>query len=290
MAIRVHELEELLQHKSSAVKGYASWALADRKYADLASILAEYLRTGETTTTMHGCIVSDGDLATELYDRVYDQYIDRKLSSEDSMFVRSQIHKLDSVILYSGYDTPLLNRALENNNGDLATYDRIKRIAYDRKSAMALVALAEYRRQDDIPFIIEQGKNSFRAVSVFPDRSFWSFLMGYRSTERSLEYYLAVASYKDANALRILEDMCNDSDLHVNGLDEALIKNYCPLYQDLILRLWAEHKTIDITVTRRLIADCPERSAKRPARQWIRRSADQELLSIVSRSDLEIMG
>ena len=34
------------------------------------------------------------------------------------------------------------------------------------------------------------------------------------------------------------------------------------MYQDLILRLWAEHKTIDITVTRRLIADCPERSAK----------------------------
>lgn len=259
----IDELLKLLKHRNSVVKGYTSWALADKMYSNLADILAEFLSTGETATTQHGCIVSEGDLATEFYNRVYYQYIHHKLSLKDSLFFQSQIIQLDSVILYSNKNTRLLDKALENNNGNPKTYDRIKKIAKKQDNLNALIALAKYAKQEDIPFIIEQGKSSFLAISVFPEKSFWTFLLNYKSKEKSLDYFLAVTSFKNESALEFINDIYHNCDsTQINDLDEALIKNYCVLYQDIILKIWEEHKTIDLTITQRLINDCPEKSSK----------------------------
>ncbi len=42
---------------------------------------------------------------------------------------------------------------------------------------------------------------------------------------------------------------------------EALVINYCDLYQDLILRIWENNKAIDLTMTQLLITDCPEKAS-----------------------------
>lgn len=270
---KTEELLQLLKHKNSVVKGYASWALADNMYPKLANILAEFLKTEETVTSQHGCIVSERDLSNEFYGRVCYQHVRHNLTLQDSLFFKSQILQLDSVILYSNKDTRLLYTALNNNNGNPKTYNRIKKLAQIEDNSEALTALAKYAKQEDIPFIIEQGENSFLAISVFPDQAFWNLLMNYHSSERSLEYFLAVASFKNENALKVLSDIYNSCDsIQLNKLDEALIKNYCILYQDLILKIWEDHKTIDLTITQRLISDCPEKSSKSFAKGLLSKS------------------
>lgn len=259
----IEELLQLLEYKNSVVKGYTSWALADKMYPRLADILDEFLKTGETATTQHGCIVSNGDLATEFYNRVYYQHFHHKLPLKDSLFFQSQIIQLDSVILYSKKDTRLLYTALSNNNGNLKTYNRIRELAENKNNSKALVALAKYERQSDIPFLIKQEKVAFLAISVFPDSAFWNFLLGYQLNEKSLDYFLAVSSFRNESALGVLKEIYKSCDsIQVNELDEALIKNYCFLYQDLILKIWEEHKTINLTITQRLISECPEKCSK----------------------------
>ncbi len=48
----------------------------------------------------------------------------------------------------------------------------------------------------------------------------------------------------------------------ITKLDEALIKNYCPLYKDLIIKIWEEKKTIDYTITKKFIAQNPEKASE----------------------------
>ena len=259
----IEELLLLLKHKNSVVKGYASWALADKMYPEMAEIFAKFLKTGETVANQHGCIMSEDDLATEFYDRVFYQHFQNKLSVTDSIFFQSQILQLDSVILYRKRKHYLLERVLSNNDANPNTYERIKQLAKRKKNSYAIIALAKYGKQSDIPFIIKQGKASFSAISVFPDKEFWEFLLSYKSKEKSLNYFLAISSYKNDNALSVLNDIyinCNSN--QVSELDEALIVNYCPLFQDLILQIWEEHKTIDVSITKRLINDCPKKSSK----------------------------
>lgn len=256
------ELLVLLHHKNSVVKGYSSWALADNKYPKLYEVLDEFLKTGEVVPNQHGCIVGRADLASEFYRRVYYQHFEYKLSNADSLFFLHQVQQMDSLILYTDYQTPLLKNALEHNHANRNNYQRIKELSQRENHSAALVALAEYKKQEDIPFIISRGEESFLAISVFPDRAFWDVLLRYKPHQRSLAYFLAVGSYKDEQAVTLLSDIYQSCDsVQINLLDEALIKSYCPLYQDLLLKIWEEHKTIDLTITNKLIADCPEKSS-----------------------------
>ncbi|MGB3181151.1 MAG: hypothetical protein WBB45_07155 [Cyclobacteriaceae bacterium] len=144
------ELLQLLKYKNSVVKGYSSWSLADKKYPDLVDIFAEFLRTGESVITQHGCIVSEGDLASEFYNRVFYQHFHNGLSVEDSLFFQSQIQQLDSVVLYSDKDSYLLSLALLNNNGNPKNYERIRYLAFKKKNTAAIQALAIYEKNQDI--------------------------------------------------------------------------------------------------------------------------------------------
>ena len=258
----IDELLELLKHENSVVKGYSSWALADRMYPRLTDIIAYFLAKGDSAATQHGCIVSEEDLASEFYSRVFYQHFHNKLTETDSLFFQSQIQQLDSVILYGSNDGYLMNKALSNNNGNPKNYERIKELAVTNNNKASLVALAKYQNQNDLSFLIEQGEKSFLAISVFPDNKFWYFLLGYRFNEKSLDYFLAVSSYKNDSSTELLNEFYNScNNTHINNLDEALIKNYCIPYQDLILKIWENYKTIDYAITQSLIADCPEKAS-----------------------------
>ena len=257
----IEELLILINYNNTVVKGYASWALADKKYLKLFEILATFLNSNETVPTQKGCIGSQDELANEFYYRVYYQRYYSKLSISDSIFFLNQIQKMDSVILYSDKETDLLDIALKNNNGKEKTYNRIKQLA-EKENIMALVALAEYKKQVDIPFLAHLGEKSFLAISHFPNNAFWDELLQYKNTNKSLEYFLAISSYKNKPALSLLKEISqNCNSVQINLLDEALVKNYCPQYQDLILEIWEKHKTIDYTITQKLVTDCPTKAS-----------------------------
>jgi hypothetical protein len=258
----IPELLSLLNHKNSVVKGYASWALADRKYTKLYEILNVFLKSGETVSSKSADQINQNDLSAEFYSRVYYQNIYNKLTSSDSVFFCRSVEKMDSLILFSSLKTDLINVVLEHNNAKPSTYNRVKELAVEKNVPSAIVALAEYKQQKDIPTIISFGERSFSAISVFPDQAFWNLLLSYRDKIRTQEYFQAISSYKTKNSNEVLNEIYSSCDsIQINHLDEALIKNYNFIYQDLILKIWANYKTIDLTGTKKLLSDCPEKAS-----------------------------
>jgi hypothetical protein len=256
------ELLKLLNHKNSVVKGYTSWALADNKYPKLANIFAEFLRTGETATTQEGCIVSTDELARGFYHRVLYQHFENKITEQDSLFFQSQIKQLDSVILYGKNKTDLISKALENNNGNPKTYERIKELALKDKNIEAIEALALYKREEDIPEFKKLGELSFLAIAKFPDTKFWDFLVSYKLKFESESYLLAVSAFKSEKSSEILTDLLKTIDKEsIPYLSEVITKNYCSHYQYLILSIWENYKIIDIRATKLLINDIPEKAS-----------------------------
>ncbi len=263
----ISELISLLNHRNAVVKGYASWALADKKYPALDKILIQFLDSKEMVKTFNGCILSEDELPSEFYYRVLYQDYDNPLSKKDSLFFVEQVKKLDSAILYYSGNTSLLDQALEHNNANPQTYDRIRELALKEKNAQAMIELAKYRKTDDIVSLKKLGKKSFLAISYFPDKDFWPFLETYLSTEETLDFYLAIASFKNSSATLVLTNLFNQLDKEqkeeqIANLDEALIKQYCSNYQDLLLSIWEKYKSIDLTITAILINENPEKAAK----------------------------
>jgi len=256
------ELLSLLKHKNSVVKGYASIALADRKYSKLHEIITPLLESGETVETQSADIIFDQELAEILYFRVLNKNNINKLSAKDSLFYSLQSQKLDSVIIFSNKSKGLLLEvALENSKVNPNLYPRIKELSL-QKNKYAITALAKYKKREDIPLLIGLGENSLLAISYFPDKVFWNFLLKYKESNRSLDYFMAIASYRNINAEKLLSDIYSTCDsIAINSLDEALIKNYCGIYQSLILKIWENSKTIDLTGTLKLINDCPEKAS-----------------------------
>lgn len=258
----IDELLQLLEHKNSVVKGYTSWALADKMYPKLADILTEFLRIGETATTQHGCIVSEGELATEFYNRVFYQHFHKKLSLQDSLFFQLQIQQLDSVILYGKRDSYLLNRALSNNNGNSQNYDRIRHLAFNDKNTNAIEALAVYQRKEDIEDFKKLKEQAFVAIAKFPNNDFWEFLLSFKEKNKSKSYLMALSAFKTEESAKILSEIFSKMpDENIKDLSEAITKNYCIYYQDLILSIWEQHNIIDIRATTQIIKDIPEKAA-----------------------------
>ncbi len=256
------ELISLLDHNNSVIKGYASWALADNKYSGLDQVLFKFLQAKETVKTFNGCIVSRDELASEFYYRVVYQHYENNISRKDSLFFAEQIKILDSVIVYHFENSSLFEQALSHNNANPANYDRVKELAFQNKNKQAIIELAKYNKPNDIDGLKKLGKKSFLAISYFPDERFWSFLENYFDKEKSLELFLAVASFKSDKSNQVLSTFftqladTKDTAL-VDNLDRALIKHYCSSYQDLLLTIWEKYKFIDISATRNLIADNP---------------------------------
>ncbi|NNT72356.1 hypothetical protein HKT18_09035 [Flavobacterium sp. IMCC34852] len=258
----INELLELLNHKNSVVKGYTSWALADKKYPKLSNIFTEFLRTGETATTQDGCIVSTDELAREFYHRVLYQHFENKLTEQDSLFFQSQIKQLDSVILYGKHKTDLMSKALENNNGNPKTYERIKYFALNEKNIEAIEALAIYQRKEDIPEFKKLGELAFSAIAKFPDDEFWDFLLSYNLKFESDSYMLAVSAYKTEKSAEVLTNILKTIDKKsIAYLSEVITKNYCTHYQSLILYIWENYKMIDLRATKLIIKDIPEKAS-----------------------------
>jgi len=256
----IKELLSLLRHRNSVVKGYASMALADRKYPKLYEIITPFLESGETVETQSADMVFDQELTEILYYRVFNQNDNIKSTIKDNLFFSLQSQKLDSVIICSKKSKgSLLEVALENSNINPNLYTRIKELSL-QKNKYAITALAKYKKQEDIPLLIGLGENSLLAISYFPDKGFWNFLLKYKESNKSLDYFMAIASYRNMNAEKLLSDIYSTCDsIAINSLVEALIKNYCVIYQSLILKIWENSKTIDLTGTMKLIKDCPQK-------------------------------
>lgn len=91
--------------------------------------------------------------------------------------------------------------------------------------------------------------------------------MQYQGKEMSLDYFLAIASFKNNGSLISLNSIYtmlkNSSSISkISLLHEALIKQYSPIYKDLLYSIFEDFKTIDLTITKRLLIEDPEITTK----------------------------
>lgn len=286
----IDELLQLTKYKNPVIKGYASWALSNQKYPNLVAVFSEFLNTNEMAKSQDGCIVSDEKLSNLLYFHVFYDELYSSETETDSLYYLYQIQKMDSLLINNLFlirktykDTIFKDYltffVLSKNNANPKAYTQIKELAKIYNEPFVLSALAAYKISSDIPFLIQQGVRSFDAISVFPDSAFWNFLIQFQSSEFSKSYFAAIASYKNKDAITVLNDFynrCNPT--QILYLHEVLNNNYCPLYQDLILKIWENYNLIDYKTLEKLIIEIPEKSSESFAKGLLKKQIDYKVL------------
>lgn len=241
---------------------YAFMALDERFPGyDLFPALMKHLKNDATIEQFWGCVLFQstvGDacfevLADELTPEQKAQVMHQVLTTKNSLALRGRI--------LTGWQIP--SKYLKE----------IRRMAAAGEDE-ALVALAKFRRKEDIPLILKrlEGRDddtpfyALRAISYFPDERFLPHLAKlqkkllpekYWSTTQR-EFYVAVARYKNKQALELLSiplDPHRDVPMrtyHINFVFKAVASEQWPPYDDLLFRLWEDHGRLNVSVLKRL--------------------------------------
>lgn len=255
------ELLLLLRHNNSVVKGYASWALVDRKYPNLTQVLKILIANKDSVATQYACIGSFRELSSVFYNRVYYSINDNNHS--DSLLYRNQMNALDSLIIYSNNDGFLRYEALSNNNANPKTYDRIRYLAFCQKDLDAIEALSYYQKKEDIPEFIQLGDSAFTAIMHFPSPEFWDLILRYKKQYYLFNYLFAVSAFKSEQSNALLSEILLNLDKKgISNLSEAITKYYCVHYNDLLIAIWEKYQTISLEATKQLINNSPTQSVR----------------------------
>jgi hypothetical protein len=143
----INELLLLTKHDTSRIKGYAGWALVDRKYPKIDSIILNFMTTKEKVFSAEGCIIPNLDyLAAEVYKRLVSKLYPSKRSKQEQLYFKKQLTDLNRKILSCSDDCALLWEAIYNNHADPITYDRIKELASQGNKA-AITELGNYKNK-----------------------------------------------------------------------------------------------------------------------------------------------
>ena len=246
------DLKGLLTSHNDYVRCYAVGALAHRKYDGLFPVvvdnLADTSRIEEYTSDV-GEIVSPADLML--------QYTAHGFSKEQKEILRNLI-LLKYTHLYTLDDILFYHKPVPRH------YSYVREIAIkNSRSGACFVALSKYRRQEDIEMIRTGLTEShyhgidlfFCAVENFPDQAFKKEVLSYGASLKKTfdwwneEYYFkCLAAYKDADCLKVLEELANQETHSVADnsvllsyrsrnltiIYRALIKYRAPMYESLI--------------------------------------------------------
>lgn len=272
------ELKELLNHPHPVVRIYSFWTIANNYNVNLLEIIKQHFSDTTAVKTQWGCISSR--------DTVGNFFIDiaiwsKKLSVE-------QLDQLDSFLINSDVDFRSRNEALERVDKIESQYLRIRDLVKNEQNGSALVALAKYKKEQDIDLILNFKGNRlfnndsrdwvyiFKAISHFHHDDFIPFLID-RLNESfkdktqihsmKLKYlYLAIAGYKNKDLVPILSRAfyIKEKDHKVSQrmpfLFFSLINNRDAIYDELLLKLWSEYDLISPEIFNYLLRKYPNRS------------------------------
>jgi hypothetical protein len=182
------ELSLLTDHKNPVVRCYSFQALAGRKNVDVFPILLNHLDDTAELQTFFGCI-NMTELAGDYFlDVVTPRYIDSTLYK----LTAQQKRIVDSILLNRpGIKLNAKSNLLSDLPPREECYTRIKQIAMNEGSSVAVLALARFNRQGDIEFIKQALTHddgeyyAIYAIREFPDSSFFPLLV--RVFEREWE-------------------------------------------------------------------------------------------------------
>lgn len=258
------ELEELTNHSNGVIRSYAFWALSHDTSANLFPIVINHIHDTAAIRTQFGCIASREKVGDFFINVVTPGHVD--LNS--NKFTPIQYAYLDSLLIYTPNNLAAKEDAIGRAASSERLYTRVRDLVLKEKNQSALVLLAKFRREPDIPLILNNALKkdrcdqlffTYRAISEFPHTAFLPLLKKslYEAvTEGSWsaewrEMYKAIASFKDDTALHLLKvpftqtKYPNIKKYHINFVFEALQEFYTPIYDELLWAMWEHEKKIN---------------------------------------------
>jgi len=272
------ELIQLAEHDNAVVQCYSIKALGERNSVDLLPILLSQLANTKNIIAMCGCFQQ----TKKVFDYVYSQieYHEKNGNITLNDHTKDQIYR---IILYNDYsdyiaylnqfrkyparsntkglDNTLasyrafaLDNVLLNIEPKQAYYKRIRQVAMDSISKNAIIALAKYQQQADIPLIKKYyptyhiHDTYLNAISEFPDPGFiddlFTLQLQYLDKEfcrakTICKYYTVLLQYKNQQSIEIikygLKNMryTKNRNCHLEALYAALEIFPDPYYDDI---------------------------------------------------------
>jgi hypothetical protein len=273
------ELIELTNHPNGVVRCYAFWALSYDSSANLLPVVINHIRDTESVNTQFGCIGASEKVGDFFINVVTPQYVDinsKKLTA-------SEFEHLDSILVYTPNNLYAKNNAIDRRKTNESFYLQIRNLVVKENNQSALVRLAKFRREQDIPLILKNRQKgerynqlffTYKAISEFPHFSFLPLLRQslYEAIEKGAwstewrELYNAIASYRNDTALQLLKIPFtqvrheNIRQYHIGFVFEAIQKFYSPIYDDLLWQMWENENKITSEVFRLLYSKNPDKA------------------------------
>jgi hypothetical protein len=160
-------------------------------------------------------------------------------------------------------------------------YARARELVLKENNQSALVTLAKFKREQDIPLILNNKREkdnqlffTYKAISVFPHTAFLPLLRKslYEAIEKGAwstewrELYNAIASFKNDTAIQLLKVPFtqvkheNIKQYHIGFIFDAVQEFYTPIYDGLLWEMWANEKKINTKVFNSLYPKNPEKA------------------------------
>jgi hypothetical protein len=273
------ELVELTNHPNGVVRCYAFWALTYKPSAKLLPIVIAHIGDTVSVNTQFGCIGSREKVGDFFINLVTPQYVD--LNS--NKLTPSEYNYLDSVLVYTPNKLYAKENAINRTKLNETFYDRVRELVLKENNQSALVTLAKFKREQDIPLILNnklKGERydqlffTYKAISEFPDNAFLPLLKkslyeaidkGAWSTEWR-ELYKAIASFKNDTALQLLKVPFtqtkheNIRQYHIDFIFGAVQDFYTSIYDELLWAMWENEKKINTKTFNLLYPKNPDKA------------------------------
>jgi hypothetical protein len=273
------ELMELTNHPNGVVRCYAFWALSFNSSVDLLPIIIKHINDTTSIDTQFGCLGNTEQVGDFFINIVTPQYVD--LNSKK--LTKTEYEYLDSILVYTPNSLIAKENAISRIKPTEALYVRTRELVIKERNQSALVELAKYKREQDIPLILNNKVGNkpddgffftYKAITEFPHPTLFPFLKknlletledDHFSTEWR-ELYKAIASYKNDTACKILQvpftevKHKNIKKYHIEFVFEAVQMFYSPIYEPLLWQMWENDKEINLEAFNLLYKKNPERA------------------------------
>jgi len=274
------ELIDLSNHPNGAVRCYSFWALAKQKSIDLLPVLIEHINDTEKIFLRFGDVGEREKVGDFMIDLANPAYSDGSCKTLDS----AELAVLDSILIYSSSGLYAKDKAIETAPPTERLYPRIRELVVNNGNQSAVVALAKYRKPQDISVIlnnreVDSRENggyfyTYRAIAEFPQRDFLPLLK--RNLIQTLgashydnewsALYRAIAAYKNAESIALLKvpftkvKYPDIREYHIGFVFAAVAGIDDSIYDELKWSLWADEKRIDSNVFRYLYKRNPQKT------------------------------
>ena len=273
------ELIELTNHPNGVIRCYSFWALTYDSSINLFTIVVRHINDDENVKTQFGCIGSSEKVGDFFIDLVTPNYVDVNSKKLDS----SKFAAIDSILIYTPNNLYAKQHAISRAKLTERFYLRARDLVINDKNQEALVTLAKYQREQDVPLILKNKIGNkpddgyfftYQAISEFPHPAFLPLLEqnirktlddDHFSTEWR-ELYKAIASYKSNKAIELLNIPFtqvkheNIREYHLDFVFGALQKFKSPIYDNLLWKIWVAEKMISSDVFKYLSSKNPQRA------------------------------